>query len=686
MRSMRALPRLATASGVALALLVPAGGQAMAGATAQPAATTTNRAAPAHAARPAAGPRAAVVPGQPTNVVAVAGKRAATITWKTPATTGGAPITSYIVTGNPGGSATVTGYQNSARIGGLTAGTAYTFVVRARNRVGTGPASAASGAVTPVPATAPDAPLAVIAVPGPAGAWVTWRAPVDNGGDPINHYQITAQPGGVIVNVGGAKRVASVTGLANGTRYTFAVRAFSDKGGSTPSDSSGGITAGDALTGAIAGGATAGDWPQYTADNLGSDNNPAETQIGLASAPTVHVRASYQTAGPIDAQPTVVGSQVFVGDMAGYMHAVTTDMQPLWTTYLGTTGPNATCPGGVVYGIDSSATYAVIGSRPVVYVGGGDSALYALDATTGDVIWRSQLAPSPNNFLFTSPLLVGGSLYEGVASFSDCPLTPGKLIKLDALTGVVQGSLTVSPDGCLGGGIWGSPTIDAEGHIFVSTGTEAACPTAPVFEASLIEVDPVTMQLIDYWHIPESQQADDGDFGSVPTIFDTPIQGTSGHLVGIANKNGVFYVFDRDALGAGPVWQAQIARSTGDPFSGGSIAPAAWDGQRLYVGGSNVTINGTACGSSIHAFDPATGTVLWQTCFAGGPLLGPVVVANGVVIANTGHSTVVLNAATGGTKYHFSVWNTFFSGPSIAHGTIYTGNRNGLLYALSPQS
>jgi hypothetical protein len=55
---------------------------------------------------------------------------------------------SYTITSTPG-NITATGKESPIRIGGLTAGTAYTFTVKANNPIGTSAASAASNSVTP---------------------------------------------------------------------------------------------------------------------------------------------------------------------------------------------------------------------------------------------------------------------------------------------------------------------------------------------------------------------------------------------------------------------------------------------------------------------------------------------------------------------------------------------------------
>ena len=91
----------------------------------------------------------AVVPDAPTIGTATAGDGQATVTFTAPTSTGGAAITNYTVTSNPGGF-TGTGSASPITVTGLTNGTAYTFTVTADNSAGTSGASAASNSVTPV--------------------------------------------------------------------------------------------------------------------------------------------------------------------------------------------------------------------------------------------------------------------------------------------------------------------------------------------------------------------------------------------------------------------------------------------------------------------------------------------------------------------------------------------------------
>ena len=100
---------------------------------------------------PASSPSNAVtpfgLPGAPTAVSATAGDGYAVITFTPPASNGGAAILWYTVTSS--GGQTASGSGSPIVLYGLTNGQSYTFTVTATNSAGTGPASTASGSVTP---------------------------------------------------------------------------------------------------------------------------------------------------------------------------------------------------------------------------------------------------------------------------------------------------------------------------------------------------------------------------------------------------------------------------------------------------------------------------------------------------------------------------------------------------------
>jgi Zn-dependent metalloprotease len=93
----------------------------------------------------------------------------------------------------------------------------------------------------PGTSTVPGAPTAVRATPGNARAAVSWTAPVSNGGCPVTGYTVTAAPGGRTAGTTGA-RTSTVTGLVNGTSYTFRVTAANAAGTSAASAPSARVT------------------------------------------------------------------------------------------------------------------------------------------------------------------------------------------------------------------------------------------------------------------------------------------------------------------------------------------------------------------------------------------------------------------------------------------------------------
>ena len=167
-------------------------------------------------------------PGAPTSVTATStGAITANVSFTAPASDGGAAITSYTATSSPGG---ITGSISQAGSGtiamtGLTAGTAYTFTVRATNSAGTSAASSASNSITTV--GTPGAPTSVVATAtGKRSATVSFGAPASNNGSAVTSYTVTSTPGGITQTltqaIGGT---FTFDGLQPGTAYTFAVTA-----------------------------------------------------------------------------------------------------------------------------------------------------------------------------------------------------------------------------------------------------------------------------------------------------------------------------------------------------------------------------------------------------------------------------------------------------------------------------
>ena len=90
------------------------------------------------------------------------------------------------------------------------------------------------------PATVPGAPTVGTATAGNGSASVTFTAPASNGGSTITGYTVTSAPGGVTAS--GTTSPITVTGLTNGTAYTFTVTATNAIGTGSASAASDSVT------------------------------------------------------------------------------------------------------------------------------------------------------------------------------------------------------------------------------------------------------------------------------------------------------------------------------------------------------------------------------------------------------------------------------------------------------------
>jgi hypothetical protein len=194
-------------------------------------------------------PHPATAPAAPSSVAATARHASAVVTWQRPASDGGAAITGYTVTAQPGGAqVNVTAPSTTATVPNLTNGTAYTFTVTATNARGTSPASAASPPVTPA-FTPPDPPSDVTASAlGDGAVTLQWTAPGYTGGQAVTGYTVTVQPGGRTIPVAADVTSADVTGLTSQTAYTFTVTAQNPAGISAASAPTAPLTPDLALT------------------------------------------------------------------------------------------------------------------------------------------------------------------------------------------------------------------------------------------------------------------------------------------------------------------------------------------------------------------------------------------------------------------------------------------------------
>ena len=331
-----------------------------------------------------------LAPGPVSGVSATAGTGSATVNFTAPVS--GGPPTRYIVTPFIGSTAqptvTVQGSPpaTSVKVNGLTAGTAYTFRVQAGNGSGTSAMSAPSNAVTPTPATAPAAPTGLIASGGNQQATLRWTAP-DNGGATITRYTITPYLNGVAqpttaVNGSPAPETGVVTGLTNGSSYTFTVTATNSVGAGPASAQSGAVTPNAA--------------PRFIQRVSGRSNNAPNLQLTPTSNITVGNRMVVMAGVWSHGAATISG----VTDSAGNTWTKATSIKASEDTELSVWSAPITAGNGTRPVITITATGgADIGGAALEYAGlstaSGAAAIDALKTATGTSIGTGFVTSGP---------------------------------------------------------------------------------------------------------------------------------------------------------------------------------------------------------------------------------------------------------------------------------------------------
>jgi outer membrane protein assembly factor BamB len=447
------------------------------------------------------------------------------------------------------------------------------------------------------------------------------------------------------------------------------------------------------------------DWPQFLHDPQHSSVSPATafTPSNAASASQVwHWQppaVTGQAAPVLDASPTVVAGRVYIGAQSGGFYALDESTGAVaWSRQLGARSAVVCVPRGI------TSTAAVLpdpvtGTR-TVYVSGARY-LYALNAATGATVWKTEIGPADTSvpdayYNWSSPTVVAGHIYVGLASGCDKPLIRGGVVELDQHTGQVLHTWYSVPAGSIGGSVWSSVAASSSGgNLWVSTGNECdptidTCPPGNQIGHALSIVHlSSSLQLLQAWLAPGTAgHGHDWDFGSSPTLFTS----TSTFAVGACNKNGLFYALAGNPLGSKPLWTDEIA--VPDGTGGECIASAVWnksDGA-LYAGGGHTTIRGTRYGGSIDKINPANEAYDWQRGLPCRVVGTPTLDSAGVLAVGTYWCTApntpgayLINAATGAVLTTLPVGSTrVFGQPVFAQGTLFVATETHGLYDFAP--
>jgi plastocyanin len=201
--------------------------------------------------------------------------------------------------------------------------------------------------VSPSSAAPPGAPTNVTAAAGDAQASISWGVPVSDGGDPINSYTVTASPGESTALVAGDVTTATITGLTNGTAYTFTVTAANATGTGPASSPSNSVTP---VAGAPAPDSTQEMVPPSggtaTTDPANAGPSPADPVTTSVTVPATSDGGSVTIAETAVSETPPTGGYQFLGQQIDITSTAAT---------------SASNPLTIVFTIDSSAIRAAFG-------------------------------------------------------------------------------------------------------------------------------------------------------------------------------------------------------------------------------------------------------------------------------------------------------------------------------------
>jgi alcohol dehydrogenase (cytochrome c) len=353
-----------------------------------------------------------------------------------------------------------------------------------------------------------------------------------------------------------------------------------------------------------------------------------------------------------------------------------------------------------------------------VYLATLDNFVVALNAKTGAVVWKKQLAPADLGAAMTvAPLVLKGKVVVGLSGGEYGGR--GKVIALDAKTGdQVWQRLTIPDPGEPNAGTWPGDTYKTGGGAAWLTGTYDADtdtlfwgvgnpgpwlaklrPGKNLYTDSVIALDPATGNVKWYYQYTPNDTWDyDGVNETVATTL--TYQGQTHKAIVTASRNGWFYAIDR--VNGKLIYAEKFATATSVKGVGADGQMVTDDALRPDVGKEVFTcpsfLGGKnwwpiAVDQSLHlAFVPTM-----HTCMtikggavhykAGLPFLGESFkVKHDPAFPNWGEVQAI-DTNTGKQVWHFdspTPWNDGML--STASGLVFSGSADGYLYAFDEKT
>ncbi|QJQ06904.1 autotransporter domain-containing protein [Undibacterium piscinae] len=264
-----------------------------------------------------------------------------------------------------------------------------------------------------VNAIVPGAPAAPTATAGDTTASVSFTVPASNGGSAITGYTVTVVETGA--TFGGASSPISVTGLTNGTAYTFTVKATNSAGTGTASGASTAVTPRAAQT--------------ITFNNPGSQNFGTTPTLSASASSTLPVTFTSATTGVCTVSGTTLtlvtaGTCTINANQAGdAAYGAATQVQQTFAI------------AAVVPGVPTAAsatagnTSATVTFTAPAFIGGAAITGYTVTVSPGGATFSGAASPInvtglTNGTAYTFTVKATNSAGTGTASSASAAVTP----------------------------------------------------------------------------------------------------------------------------------------------------------------------------------------------------------------------------------------------------------------------
>ena len=353
-----------------------------------------------------------------------------------------------------------------------------------------------------------------------------------------------------------------------------------------------------------------GSAPAWNGWGVDTSNTRFQTEktAGLTAAQVPKLKLKWAFGFPgvssVIGQPSIAGGRVFLGVDTGYVYALDAATGCVHWSFVAEAG------------VRTAITVARIKTRSTAFFGDMKAGVYAVDADTGDLIWKVRVEDHPTARITGAPKLFEGRLYVPVASGEEgaggnprypCCTFRGSVVALDAATGrqiwktyvITDEPKSTGPNrfGPAGGGVWSSPTIDPKRHVlYATTGDAYTEPAAKTTDSIMaMDLDSGKIQWVaqgtenDAWLAGCSAKnptgncpanlGPDQDFSASPILKTLP----NGRRILVAGqKSGNVWAYDPDKNGA-VVWKTALTSNTTE-FGGKIVWGGAADDQAAYFG------------------------------------------------------------------------------------------------------